>query len=169
MEFLKAILGDKYSDFEAAIAAYNEQNPDNEVNIVNGAADITPYKQEIERLKAENERAAKTYSLTAALKEAGVRDPEYVIYKKGGVESFSFDKKGKPLGINEALRELKANNNLEHLFANPRVEYNPVGGTANPNINPFSADSLNLTEQGRLYRENPEQARALAAAAGRSL
>lgn len=169
MEFLKTILGDKYNDFEAAIAAYNEQNPDNAVNIVNGTADITPYKQEIERLKAENERAAKTYSLTAALKEAGVRDPEYVIYKKGGVESFSFDKKGKPLGINEALKELKANNNLEHLFEKPRAEYNPVGGSSKLNTNPFSSDGLNLTEQGRLYRENPVEARALAAAAGKSL
>ena len=32
--------------------------------------------------------------------------------------------------------------------------------------NPFAKETFNLTEQGKLYRENPEQARALAAAAG---
>lgn len=32
--------------------------------------------------------------------------------------------------------------------------------------NPFAKETWNMTEQGKMFRENPEQARQLAAAAG---
>jgi hypothetical protein len=42
---------------------------------------------------------------------------------------------------------------------------NPNGGTGTPN--PFSKENWNLTEQGKLYKENPELYKALKAQAGK--
>ena len=39
---------------------------------------------------------------------------------------------------------------------------NPLGsGTTNNTTNPFAKESFNLTEQGRLMREDPEKAKSL--------
>lgn len=44
----------------------------------------------------------------------------------------------------------------------------PLGSnTTLPDINPFAAETLNLTEQGRLLREDPEKAKALQALANK--
>lgn len=43
---------------------------------------------------------------------------------------------------------------------------NPLTGGGTGGANPFAKESFNLTAQGRLYAENPEAAKALAAAAG---
>lgn len=45
---------------------------------------------------------------------------------------------------------------------------NPLGAGANKSkANPFAKDSLNLTEQGRLFKEDPERAKALQALANK--
>lgn len=45
---------------------------------------------------------------------------------------------------------------------------NPLGAGANkPEANPFAKDTLNLTEQGRLFKEDPERAKALQALANK--
>jgi hypothetical protein len=39
---------------------------------------------------------------------------------------------------------------------------NPLGAGSNKTeANPFAKDTLNLTEQGRLFKEDPERAKAL--------
>lgn len=44
----------------------------------------------------------------------------------------------------------------------------PLGSnTTLPDVNPFAAETLNLTEQGRLLREDPEKAKALQALANK--
>ena len=54
-----------------------------------------------------------------------------------------------------------------HLFKTAGgAKYNPAGGGNPPTVNPFAKDTFNLTEQGRLLRQYPEQAREMAAAAG---
>jgi hypothetical protein len=167
---LRAVLGDSYDEVAAMINTYNKEHPGKEVNIVEGELEtdykgkIYEYAQEIERLKAENLNNERKRTLIDAFRSAGVRDPEYAIFKRGGVESFSFDSKGRVLGLNEAVRELKADKSLEHLFEPIRAEYNPVGGDGGGR-NPFAKGSINLTEQGKIYKENPAQARAMAAAA----
>lgn len=70
---------------------------------------------------------------------------------------------GKITGISEQLSALQKDKAF--LFKNEGSGYNPHGGKP-PVKNPFSKESFNLTEQGKLFRENPEQARAMAAAAG---
>jgi hypothetical protein len=47
---------------------------------------------------------------------------------------------------------------------------NPANGSGNdPEKNPWSDEHFNLMEQGRIYRADPEKARRLAKAAGKSL
>lgn len=42
----------------------------------------------------------------------------------------------------------------------------PAAGAGSAGKNPFVKESFNLTEQGKLLKENPDQAKALAAEAG---
>lgn len=132
-------------------------------------AKVTAYEQQVADLQAQAATQAKTYALTGALKDAGVIDPEYLIYKHGGLEKFTFDADGKPIGTEEILKGYRESSAF--LFkSDPKPGgYNPAGGTGGAAKNPFAKETYNLTEQGKLFRENPEQARALAAAAGVTL
>ena len=56
---------------------------------------------------------------------------------------------------------------MKHLFKEEHgTGYNPKNGGVGGNTNPFAKESYNLTKQGELLKSNPEQARAMAAAAG---
>lgn len=126
---------------------------------------ITDYENEIKGLKDAAANTQKEYALKDKLKESGVTDADYIIYKQGGLDKFTFDKEGKPVGVDDVLKPLKEAS--PHLF---KVDngggYKPAGG-GNPSAkNPFAKESFNLTEQGKLLRDDPTRARELAAAAG---
>ena len=126
---------------------------------------VKEYKEKVSSLEAAAANTRKEYALKEKLKEAGATDADYIIYKQGGLDKFAFDKDGKPIGIEDVLKPLKESS--PHLFkTSDGGGYNPAGGGNPPAKNPFAKDSYNLTEQGRILRENPEQARQLAAAAG---
>lgn len=126
---------------------------------------IKTYETEITNLKNAAANTQKEYALRDKLKEAGVTDVDYIIYKQGGLDKFTFDKDGKPIGIDDVLKPLKETS--PHLFKPQNGGgYNPAGGSNPPASNPFAKDTWNMTEQGKLFRENPAQARQLAAAAG---
>lgn len=128
---------------------------------------ITEHEQTIETLKQEAENTRKTYALKEQLTGAGVLDPDYIIYKQGGVEKFTFDDSGKPVGIDDILKPMREAENTAHLFRQDvKRDYTPVGGGSPSGKNPFAKDSWNLTEQGKLLKENPQQAKILAAEAG---
>lgn len=127
--------------------------------------EITKLQGELSSQKKAAESIQKEYALKDKLREAGVLDADYVIYKQGGVEKFTFDKEGKPVGVDDILKPMREAS--PHLFqAGQGAEYHPAGGGKPPVKNPFAKDSFNLTEQGRLIKENPEQAKQMAAAAG---
>ena len=105
------------------------------------------------------------YALKEQLAKEGVLDPDYLIYKAGGIEKFTFDDSGKPTGLTEALKPYKEDKAMAHLFKQT-PGYDPNAGGGGGKTNPFAKDTFNLTEQGRLFRENPAQAKTLAAAAG---
>lgn len=126
---------------------------------------ITDYESEIETLKTAAENAQKTYVLKDKLKAAGVTDADYVIYKQGGLDKFTFDKEGNPVGVEELLKPFKESS--PHLFkVEPSGGYKPQAGGKPNASNPWAKDTFNLTEQGRIFKEDPAQARELAAAAG---
>lgn len=127
---------------------------------------IGEYETEISNLKAAAENSKKEYSLKKKMEEAGVLDPDYLIYKQGGLDKFTFDKEGKPVGMEETLKSYRESS--PHLFKESSG-YHPAGG-GNPAVkNPFAKETFNLTEQGRMLKENPAQAKQLAAAAGVTL
>lgn len=126
---------------------------------------VKEYKEKVTILEATAANTRKEYALKDKLKEAGVVDADYIIYKQGGIDKFTFDKEGNPVGIDDVVKPLKESS--PHLFkAEPGADYKPAGGGTPPSRNPFAKDSFNLTEQGKLLRENPAQAKALASAAG---
>ncbi|WP_324824992.1 hypothetical protein [Sinanaerobacter sp. ZZT-01] len=64
--------------------------------------------RDIEREKAKNKEKNKKliekYSLKEAMKSLGVIDPDYLIFKHGGIEKFCFDEEGEPLMVEEILK-----------------------------------------------------------------
>ena len=147
------------------IADLKKANGDNE-ELQNKIKD---YEAEIENLKNSAENTAKTYALKDSLAKQGVLDPDYLIYKAGGVDKFTFDKEGKPVGVEEAVKPYKEDKAMAHLFKQDQYKppYQPHGGTGGSGTeNPFAQKTFNLTKQGELLKTNPEQARAMAAAAG---
>lgn len=127
---------------------------------------IEDHETTIKNLQQENENTKKEYALRDALAKEGCADPAYFIYKQGGLEKFTFGKDGAPVGVKELVESLKADNPLIFPKGSKETHYNPQGGDGSSGKNPFEKGSFNLTEQGKLFRENPEQARAMAAAAG---
>lgn len=126
---------------------------------------VGEYETEIANLKTKAEDTRKEYALKEKLTSAGVLDADYLVYKQGGLEKFTFDKDGVPIGVDDILKPLKEAS--PQLFkAEPGADYKPNGGGNPPAKNPFAKDSFNLTEQGKLMKENPDQAKALASAAG---
>lgn len=82
----------------------------------------TKYNNDIaaEQKKASDVR--KEFRLKESLREAGVVDPEYLIYKHGGVDKFAFSDDA-PIGVDDILKPYKEKS--PHLFT---VEEEP-GGT----------------------------------------
>lgn len=188
----KAIIKDGVLDVEAVMTAINAEFPKhavpkadfNDVNTKLKTAnttietlkkdnkdneelqkEITGYKTTIASLEKVAENTKKEYALRDKLKETGIIDADYLIYKQGGLDKFTFDKDGKPVGIEELIKPYKESS--PHLFKSEEGKpvYNPTGGKP-PVNNPWAKDTFNLTEQGRIYKENPAQAKQLASLAG---
>lgn len=151
----------KLKEANTTIETLKKDNSDNEEL----QKQVKEYKEKVTALETASANTVKEYALKDKLKEAGVVDADYIIYKQGGLDKFTFDKDGKPVGIDDIVKPLKES--APHLFkADPGAIYNPAGGGTPPTKNPFAKDSFNLTEQGKLLKENPTQAQVLAAAAG---
>lgn len=126
---------------------------------------INDYKAQVKKLQDDATNTAKTYALKDELAKEGVVDPDYVIYKAGGLEKFSFDKDGKPEKVADTIKPMRDDKSMAHLFKT-QGGYDPAGGGSGGAKNPFAKETFNLTEQGKLLQSNPAQAREMAAAAG---
>ena len=154
-------VNEKLKEANTTINTLKKSNADNEEL----QRQVKEYKEKVTILEATAANTRKEYALKDKLKEAGVVDADYIIYKQGGIDKFTFDKEGNPVGIDDVVKPLKESS--PHLFkTEPGADYRPAGGGTPPSKNPFAKDSFNLTEQGKLLRENPAQAKALASAAG---
>lgn len=153
---------DELKTANQTISDLKKNNADNETL----QQTIKTHEETIKGLQKKNGDMQKTYALKDALSKEGCTDPDYLIYKQGGLDKFTFDKDGNPIGVKELVEPMKADNPLLFPKNSKETRYNPQGGDGGADKNPFAKDSFNLTEQGKLFRENPEQARALAAAAG---
>jgi len=145
----------------------------------NSKGDTEALKAQIKQLQTENNQAKEKYEdqmknlrLTTAIQLA-IGDSAQDV----GIVSGLFDRDklilgedGKVTGLDEQLKALKESKPFlfKTALGNP-PKYNPNGGGGNNMNNPFAKETFNMTEQGKLLRENPEQAKALAAAAGVTL
>lgn len=155
---------EKLKTATATIETLKKANGDNETL----QTTIKQHETTIKKLQEDAANTSKTYALKEQLSKAGVLDPDYLIYKQGGLEKFNFDKDGKPIGVDDVLKPLKEDKAMTYLFQSGKngTEYNPAGGGDYTGKNPFAKESFNLTEQGKLLKENPAQAKELATAAG---
>ena len=129
---------------------------------------IKDYEKEIENLQNSSREERQTYALKEQLSKAGVIGPDYLIYKAGGVGKFVFDKENNPIGVEDVIKPYRADKSMAHLFKQEQGKsgYSPQGGEGEHSENPFAKETFNMTKQGEILRANPEQARAMAAAAG---
>lgn len=130
---------------------------------------IATLQTDLKNQQKKNEEITKTYALKEKLSKEGVLDPDYLIYKAGGLDKFTFDKENNPVGVDDMVKPYKEDESMAHLFKqeSKKPPYNPKnGGNGGGTVNPFAKETFNLTEQGKMLKDNPEQARAMAAAAG---
>lgn len=162
----KENLAGQVKTLNTTISDLKKNNADNETL----QTTIANLQGELKKQQNANEEITKTYALKEQLAKQGVTDPDYLIYKAGGLDKFTFDKEGKPVGVEEAVKPYKDDAAMAHLFKQEQPSkppYQPQGGTGGSGAeNPFAKETFNLTKQGELLKSNPEQAKAMAAAAG---
>lgn len=113
----------KLTEANTTIDQLKKDNKDNEAL----QAEVTKYKNRAAELEVSAANTRKEYALKDKLKDAGVTDADYVIYKQGGLDKFSFDKDGNPIGVDDVLKPLKESS--PHLFKTQQGgRYNPAGG-----------------------------------------
>lgn len=160
----KSVFNDKVNELKTANQTINDLKGSNTENeTLQGK--IKDYEKEVTRLKTEAANTAKTYALKAQLAKAGVTDADYLIYKKGGIEKFTFDSDGKPVGLDDALKPFKSDKTYAHLFESAQ-SYSPKSGGGNTVKNPWAKETFNLTEQGQIFKNDPAKAKEMMIAAG---
>lgn len=126
---------------------------------------IKAYEDEITNLKAQSELDKKEFILKSELSKKGVTDVDYIIYKQGGLEKFTFNKDGELIGLDDILKTFKESSPF--LFEQgSKYSYKPQGGNGGVVTNPFAKETFNLTEQGKLLNTDPARAKELANLAG---
>ncbi|WP_404293182.1 phage scaffolding protein [Cytobacillus kochii] len=142
--------------------------------------DAEALQQKIQELQEENnntkteyedklQKQTFDYALKDALTEAKVRNPK-AAKALLDLESIKLDG-DKLLGLDAQINTIKESDpylfETEQKPNSPTIVApgNPQGGTGG--VNPFSKESWNLTEQGKLYKENPDLYNALKAQAGK--
>lgn len=156
-------LTEQIKTLQGTISELKKNNADNE-SLQQTISDLS---NRLKEQQTANEQVKKTYALKEQMSKQGVLDPDYLIYKAGGLDKFTFDKEGKPVGVEEAVKPYREDQTLAHLFKqDSKPPYQPHGGAEGASANPFAKETFNLTRQGELLRSNPEQAKAMAAAAG---
>ncbi|EON72246.1 phage scaffolding protein [Lysinibacillus sphaericus] len=169
----KSRLDDKITE----VNDYKQQIADRDTQLEKlKKVDAKGMQDEIDRLQQENQQtkadfesqlSQKDYdfALTEALRTAKAKNP-IAVKALLNVEAIKLVN-GQLVGLDEQITALKASD--DYLFVadglKGKTHPNPEGG-GKPDKNPFSKDNWNLTEQGRLLREEPEKAKQLQASAG---
>lgn len=158
-------VSDKLKTAETTINDLKKNNTDNETL----QKTIKDHENTIKTLEANSSNLKKEYVLKDKLKDLGIKDADYLIYKHGGIDKFNYDKEGNVIGLEDAVKPYKES--MPHIFTTGKTEtkYDPAGGGEYKGTNPFAKETFNLTEQGKLLTSNPAQAKELASAAGVTL
>lgn len=178
-EFKSYVTKERFNEVNEAKKALDEQvkERDKQLNdLKKSTGDVEGLKTKIEELQTANKTAMTEYEsklkdlqFTNAIKLA-IADKAQDVDLVAGL----FDKSklilsddGKIAGLDEQVKTLQENKSFLFKLVSGKPGYNPNGGDGgNPNQNPFKKETFNLTEQGKLLKENPAQAKAMAAEAG---
>ena len=142
-------------------------------NLKKETGDAQELQEQIKALQEQNKDAQKKYDaemkelkLTNAIKVAlaGKAQDEEIVAGLIDRGKLILGDDGKVTGLEEQVKALKESKGF--LFKEEKPPYSPSHGGGSGTVNPFAKETFNMTKQGELLRSNPEQARALAAAAG---
>lgn len=185
-EVIDKIMAENGNDINKAKSDYDEMK--SQLNTANNTikerdkqieslkkVDAEALQAEITKLQEENKEATKKYQsdlkdikLTNAIKLAiaGKVHDEDMAASLFDKSKLVLTDEGKVAGLDEQLEVIKKDKGF--LFKTDKVDthYDPNSGGAPAGINPFAKETYNLTQQGKLLKENPAQAKELMAAAG---
>lgn len=137
--------------------------------------DVEDLKSQIDILTKQNKEDAKKYqdslkeiNLNNAIKLALNEKVHDIDMTLGQIDKSKLVilENGKVAGLEEQITSLKESKGFLFKTGEVKTEYKPVGGGVPIVKNPFSKEHFNLTEQGKIFKENPTKAREMAAEAG---
>lgn len=164
----KKTLAEQVKTRDQQIKDLKKNNGDNE--------DLKKQIEELEKAnkiqKQEAEAKMKEFQLNSAIQLAiqGTAQDVDIVSSLFDKSKLILSEDGKVTGLQEQLDALKKDKAF--LFKTEKTPHFPApnGGNSTPTtVNPFKKETFNLTEQGRMLRDHPEQARAMAAEAGVTL
>jgi len=135
MEWIKiileksAVMEDGKPDVEAILKVIAAEFPKHAVpkkDFNNKVMKLNAANETIRELEAAVLHLKKEYALKESLKERGALDADYIIYRQGGITQFSFDEKGRPIGMEELAVQWKMA--APYLFQKRKVDYKAYGG-----------------------------------------
>lgn len=151
LETLKKTAGDK-EKLEATIKQLQEDNKSAK----------TKYETDLKNLRIDS---AVKLKLSGTAQDvdivAGLIDKTKLIVSDDGTVA----------GLDEQITPLKQSKPFLFKDGKPKggAGYEPAGGNGGNKVNPFKKETFNMTEQGRLFKENPALAKSLAQEAGVSI
>lgn len=170
----------KFDDLNTTVKDLKQQLKDRDTQLEDLKAKATgndELKAQIEELQAKNQQIQEEYetkiqqqqfdfALESALRDAKAKNPKAVKALLNTEAIKLVD--GQLVGLEEQIKSLKETD--DYLFVPDGLKGKTPPGAQNPTgnnkPNPFSKEQFNLTEQGRLIRENPDQAKQLIIQAG---
>ncbi|WP_039237538.1 phage scaffolding protein [Clostridium sp. K25] len=156
-------LNEQLKTANTTIADLKKDNKDNEEL----QTKVTDYENKVKDYENKIKEMQFNYALEGALKGVNVRNTK-AVKALLNLENVKLDGENL-LGLKEQLDSLKESDS--YLFAEEQQTkfsgIKPADGSKPPQgYNPWKKDSFNLTDQGKIFKENPEQAKQLMAEAG---
>jgi Type IIA topoisomerase (DNA gyrase/topo II, topoisomerase IV), A subunit len=156
LKLQKEDLEDNLSKANSIIKTLKADNATNETL----QATIKTHEATIATMKSDHETKIKDMSIEAAItsKLTDTKYPE-LLATKFDKTKLSISEDGTVLGIAEQLTSIKEN--YKDLFTPPVTGKDPIKGgrsTLGTEKNPWSKEHFNLTEQGKIMRDDPELA-----------
>lgn len=148
LETLKKTAGDK-EKLEATIKQLQEDNKSAK----------TKYETDLKNLRIDS---------AVKLKLSGTAQDVDIVASLIDKNKLIVSDDGTVTGLDEQINPLKQSKPF--LFKDVKLQknknYEPAGGNGGNTVNPFKKETFNMTEQGRLFKENPALAKSLAQEAG---
>ena len=130
-----------------------------------GKANAEKYNQDLKKLNIDSQ-------IELALTKAGSKNNKAVkALLTEFIDTAELDDKGKIKGLDKQIKAIQASDDYLFSGVSPKKidSYVPESSSNDIIETHFSNDNFNLTELGKIYNDNPSQAKALANTAGLNL